>query len=311
MSGVIGVRDRTARDAPAGPDDMAAHDAGHLAARHRLAAELRQLRGLAGVSGRELAQRIRISQSKVSRIESGTALPSLPETLAWADATGASRKARELLATLTEAAFTEVNPWREALATKSHVQDEISEREAKARTIRAFDSATVPGLLQTAEYARRVFSLSEMSYSEDGLASAVAARLRRQLALYEEDKQFHLLISEAALRWRPGPARVLLAQVDRIATVSTLDNVTIGLLLYSREMTACPAHSFAIYEENEDGDSNAYAEVETTHANLIVSHPADVALYQRKWAMLSQTAIFQDEAREFLTRLGAEIRAAG
>lgn len=299
------MRDRVAGDAPAGTDDVIAREAGPLSARRRLAAELRQLRGLAGVSGRQLAQRIKISQSKVSRIESGTALPSLPETLAWADATKASAQAREQLANLTEAAFTEVNPWREALATRPHMQDETREREAKAQTIHTFHPAAVPGLLQTAEYARRVFSLSEVSYAEEDLASAVAARLRRQLALYEEDRQFHFLISEGALRWRPGPARMLLAQVDRIASVSTLDNVSIGLILFSREMAACPSHGFTLY----DGGLDTYVGVETTHANLIVNHPDDVALYQRKWAMLSQTAIFQDEAREFLAGLSAEIRA--
>jgi transcriptional regulator with XRE-family HTH domain len=307
---VIEMRDRVAGDAPASTDDVAVREAGHRAARRRLAAELRQLRGLAGVSGRQLAQRIKISQSKVSRIESGTALPSLPETLAWADATGASEKTRDLLASLTEAAFTEVSPWREMLATRPHVQDEIAEREAKARTIFTFDPAGVPGLLQTAEYARRMFSLSEVSYAEDDLASAVAGRLRRQLALYEEDRQFHFLITEAALRWRLGPAKVLLAQLDRLASVSTLDNVSIGLALYSREMAAFPSHGFTLYEGDGDGRPDAYAEVETTHANLIVKHPDDVALYRRKWAMLSKEAIFENEAREFLAELSMDIRTA-
>ncbi|MEJ3742910.1 helix-turn-helix transcriptional regulator [Actinomycetes bacterium KLBMP 9797] len=303
------MRDRVAGGAPVRTDDGISREAGDPSARQRLAAELRQLRGLAGVSGRQLAQRIKISQSKVSRIESGTALPSLPEALAWADATGASRKVREQLATLTEAAFTEVNPWREALATRPHLQDETGEREAKARTIRTFHPAAVPGLLQTAEYARRVFSLSEVSYAEEDIAGAVAARLRRQLALYEEDRQFHFLISEGALRWRPGPARVLLAQLDRVASVSTLDNVTVGLVLYGREMAACPSHGFTLYEGDAHGDSDAHVGVETTHANLIVNHPDDVALYRRKWLMLSRTAIYQDEAREFIAQLGAEIRA--
>ncbi len=34
-------------------------------------------------TGRELARRIEISQSKVSRIEAGTTVPSLPEVRAW------------------------------------------------------------------------------------------------------------------------------------------------------------------------------------------------------------------------------------
>lgn len=288
---------------------MVARDEPHLAARRRLAGELRQLRGLSGVSGRQLAQRIKVSQSKVSRIESGTTLPSLPETLAWAEATGASEETRALLTSLTKAAFTEVSTWREARRTRAHLQDEIEERETKARTIHTFQPAVVPGLLQTAEYARRVFSVFEIPYAEEDLASALAARLRRQLVLYEENKRFDFLISEAALRWPAGPAKVLLAQLDRIASVSTLDNVSIGLLPHGRQMATCPLHGFMIYEDGEPDGPEARVEVETTHANLIVNDPGDVALYQRQWTMLSEAAIFDEEARAFLAQLGAEIRA--
>src|SRR5262245_37379524 len=117
--------------------------------RQILAAELWRLRDQAGVSGRELAQRIGISQSKVSRIESETTIPSLPEGKAWTEALGAPSETQDRLAVLTEAAFTEVHTWRTALKTRAHLQGEINEREARARTVRTFQPSVIPGLLQT------------------------------------------------------------------------------------------------------------------------------------------------------------------
>ena len=56
--------------------------------RRRLATELRLLRDVNGITGRELARRIGISQSKMSRIEAGVALPSIAEVTAWTPASG-------------------------------------------------------------------------------------------------------------------------------------------------------------------------------------------------------------------------------
>jgi transcriptional regulator with XRE-family HTH domain len=273
--------------------------------RQQLAAELRKLRDLAGVSGRELANKIGISQSKVSRIESSTAMPSLPEVTAWADALEVSDEVRERLVTMTEAAFTEVHPWRAALQRRGHFQDDVQELETQAGRVCTFQSSLVPGLLQTAEYARRVLSMSQLPYAAEDFAAAVAARLHRQLAIYEEDRTFDFLITEAALRWCPGPSRLLLAQIDRISSVSTLDNVTIGLIPYGVDAVAPIPHSFIIYDGY--GDHEGVVAVEAVHASMKFDGTENLALYHGRWALLRQMAVFGDEARKFLAALSAEI----
>src|SRR5882724_13217308 len=117
------------------------------AKRLRLATELRHLRDLAGLSGRELAQQIGISQSKVSRIESGRTVPSLPEVDHWARAAGASDDRREWLVAMTEAVFTEVRPFRAAVGPAVQTQAETQERERRARLVRTFQPSVIPGLL--------------------------------------------------------------------------------------------------------------------------------------------------------------------
>lgn len=275
--------------------------------RQRLAVELRRLRDLAGISGRDLAQRMGISQSKVSRIESGATIPSLPEVVAWAKAVGASAETRERLIAVTEAAFTEVHTWRAALTTRTHLQDEIQEREARALTSRTFQPSLVPGLLQTAEYARRVFSMSQLPYTEAAILEAVAGRVHRQLALYKKDRKFEFLITEAALRWRPGPTEMLLAQLDRVTSLSTLSNVSIGLIPHAAQAVVPTSHGFVIYDGPE-GDFDAFVTIETIHANLTVNDPSDVELYRSRWSLLRQMAVFDDEARKFLATLGTDLR---
>jgi transcriptional regulator with XRE-family HTH domain len=273
--------------------------------REQLAAELRRLRDLAGVSGRDLAHRIGISQSKVSRIESGAIVPSLPEVTAWGKELGVSVETQGLLTSLTEAAYNQVHPWGSALRHGGNLQDDIQAEESTATRIHVFQPSVVPGLLQTAEYARRVIGMFHQQYTDRDPAAEVASRLDRQLALYDPKRHFDFLITEAALRWRPGPAQILLAQLDRIASISTLDNVTVGLIPLTAEATTLTTHGFVIFEGEE---RNAWITVETIHADMKVGAPEHMAIYRARWSLLRQMALFGDDAQEFLGKIAAELR---
>ncbi|MGH3812655.1 MAG: DUF5753 domain-containing protein [Pseudonocardiaceae bacterium] len=275
--------------------------------RARLGAELRRLRLLAGLSGREVARRLGIGHASVSRIEHAHQVPSLPEVNVWADAVDASEETRALLVTLVVAALNEVETWRSRLRAGLHaMQADVRQLEASTATHRSFTSEIVPGLLQTAEYARRVFELVDVLGDSD-YAAAVAERMQRQQILYDQAHQFEFLITEAALRWRPGPPRLLAAQLDHIRSASTLDNVTLGLIPTDVEMRAVPWCGFTLYEDRAD-DQPPFVAIETAHAGLIVSDPADVAIYGKQLELLRESASYGDEARDILTRIAHEQR---
>jgi transcriptional regulator with XRE-family HTH domain len=273
------------------------------ATRRRLAMELVRLRDQAGLSGREMARQIGISQSKVSRIEAGTTMPTLPEVTAWAEAVGTTVEMSTELRSLTEAAFTEIHRWRSLLRDRPHLQDQIGRREAAAGRVRAFQPSIVPGLLQTADYAARVFSMSQLPYAEGDAAAAVAGRLRRQAAL-DDGGRFEFLLTESALRWSPGPRHLMLAQLERIVLLSTIAPVSVGVIpACAAPATAIP-HGFVIYGE----DDSAHVTIETIHANVEVYQPTDVALYENQWTLLCRMAIVDDAAREFVVALAADLR---
>ncbi|GAA3930059.1 helix-turn-helix transcriptional regulator [Actinomadura viridis] len=279
--------------------------------RRRLAAELRRVRDLAGISGRELAQRIGLSQPTVSRIESGSKLPSVPEVLAWADATGATRETRDLLVALTESVFTEVRAPDTASRGRPLPQDDLRGVERAARRILVHQPSMIPGLLQTAEYARRVLMLAEPPCSPSELPNVLRAHMDRQLVLFDEGRTFRFLLTESALRWRPGSPGLLLAQLDRVASLSTLGNVSIGLIPQGTEAATIPAHGFVLVEHGEGEDGGALVMTETVHADLKVSDPEEIGLYRKRWSGLERMAVFGDEARAFLARIGADVRQSG
>ncbi|WP_222932821.1 helix-turn-helix domain-containing protein [Nocardia yunnanensis] len=273
--------------------------------RQQLGAELRRLRDLAGISGRELAKQVGISQSTLSRIEAGHVVPPLPQVLDWGKAVGAEQDCLHSLRTLTEAAHSpEVRDWAAALADRAHLQDDVRALEQDAHLVRNFQPALVPGLLQTADYARRVFATFDPPYTPDALAAALAARLERQGVLYDPAKRFEFLITEAALRFRPGPHRMLLAQLDRIISIETLDTVTIGVIPQDIEASTTIPHGFVIYE-NED---HALASAEPIPGSMVTRGPELVEAHRRRWAALCRMARYGEEARAFLTELRDEIQ---
>jgi transcriptional regulator with XRE-family HTH domain len=278
-----------------------------LVSRRRLAAELRRMRDRAGMSGRQLAEQIGISQSKVSRIESGLTIPNGPEVAAWAGAVDASETTVALLTALTDSLYTEVHPWQAALRKHVHLQGEIQEIENRTAAKLTYEPSVVPGLLQTAGYARRLFTMFDPGYAEADIPAVVTARLDRQLALFDPARQFAFLITEGALRWRPVPAAAHLAQLDRIASLSTLDNVSIGFIPQTIAAVTHVPHGFVIFEA-VGPEADALVMTETVHANLTVNDPVHIALYRRQWSLLEKMAVFGDEARTLLAAVAADVR---
>ncbi|MGH3782619.1 MAG: DUF5753 domain-containing protein, partial [Pseudonocardiaceae bacterium] len=98
-----------------------------------------------------------------------------------------------------------------------------------AATILKYDHAVVPGLLQIREYARLVFEMADVGDKQD-ITGKVEGRMRRQAVLLDQSKQFTILMTEAALRWRPGSVTLHTEQLRHIRAVMALPNIQIGIL---------------------------------------------------------------------------------
>lgn len=270
--------------------------------RLRLAEALRRLRARAGLSTTELARRTHMSQSKVSRLELGRSRPAVPDVVRWADATGATAEERATLTAWAEALATEVSPWRHAERHGlARLQDDVGRLEAASTTIRTFQPILIPGLLQTAEYARRVFEAGHPDGHPE-IAEAVAARVRRQSVLYDRSKHIELLTIEQALRWRTGAP--MLDQLDRIQNVAGLSNVRLGIIPQETVCAAWYYGGFNLYEGKEP-----VVVIETLTSMVLVTAPEEVEAYRRAFLQLFECALTGREATALAQRILEELRS--
>ncbi|MGH3778873.1 MAG: helix-turn-helix domain-containing protein [Pseudonocardiaceae bacterium] len=271
--------------------------------REQLGQELEHLRKLAGLSGRALAGMLPISQSTISRVESGKTLLSRDEVDAWADAAGADTPTRARLLALVDAALREEASWRGKLGEgRTHLQDEIHARETVAHTVRNFQPTVVPGLLQTPEYAHYVIPRADIENVMDR-GEAAAARLQRQQSLFNGDRQFEFLIGEAALHWPVAAPELLAAQLNRIVALAPLKAVNIAVLPLGEPVDAVPWSNFVIYEGDEP-----YVSIELVHRPETVANPRQVDLYRRLYDHMWRRAATGPDAVALIQRVAAELR---
>lgn len=207
-----------------------------------LAGALRDLRQAAGLSGERLARRCHMSQSKVSRIETGRLLPTMIDVDRILTAVGADESIRADLLALARLAGTEYHDIRASLRRGlHHRQRELAALEAGTKEIRHFLPALITGLLQTPEYMRAAMNTPTDPATTD-TAAALALKLERQAVLYDKTKRFEFLLTESAVRWQLCEPALMALQLDRLVSLSWLANVRLGVLSLTAPRSA-PARS--------------------------------------------------------------------
>jgi transcriptional regulator with XRE-family HTH domain len=104
--------------------------------------------------------------------------------------------------------------------------------ETEASTIREYAAELVPGLLQTAGYYRAF--LMSIAPGDPGNDRKVEVRLARQERMTSDDPPgFWVVLNEAVIRRPVGGSQVMRQQLEHIAVVAELPNVTVQVLPFS------------------------------------------------------------------------------
>jgi transcriptional regulator with XRE-family HTH domain len=262
-----------------------------------LAIGLRDARRAAGLTGARLAARCGISQSKISKIETGKVLPSATdvERVLTALGTGQDRIA-DLLA-LARLANTEFQSTRASLRRGLHYkQKELAALEAETQHARFFLPLMITGLLQTPEYARASLAGFPGDHHQ-----AIARRLDRQSALYTPARRFTFILAEAAVRWQVCEPLVMAAQADRLASLSELPNVTIGVIPLDSRVPDGPLNTFTVYDER-------IVTAETFTGVIMMRDPRDVAYHLELFAFFERYAVTGDAVRALLESYARHFR---
>jgi transcriptional regulator with XRE-family HTH domain len=265
---------------------------------------LRALRQDAGKTLEQVAGAVGMTRATISKYETGKILPPVATVERLADALGVDADQRRALIDAATAAHTEVHAWR-AIQTPSfrRRQDEIRAIEAAAMEVRLFQPSVIPGLLQTPQYCKALLELDRVRPIED-LNDAVASRMERQAAIYDEAKFFAFVLTEGALRWRIGSPSVHAIQLHHLAGLANLPNVSVGIIPMLAEVGARQTNMFAIFDRTA-------VVVETMTAELTLREEQLIGFYARVFDTLSAHAVYGEDARTILDGIVAELRQIG
>lgn len=246
------------------------------------------------LTGTQLAARLGWPHSKIYKLENGRQTATAEDLRAWAEATDQPSATDELHSRL-KGLESHIRSWRRQLASGHRaVQDAITAEHARTATLRIWENCLVAGMLQTADYARAVFTRhAELMQSPRDTEDAVRARVQHQEGLYDSSKRYRIMMWEGALRSLVCPPSVLAAQLDRLATVIGLDTIELGIVPFASPLKIQPANGFWIYDER-------LVVAEDWHAELWLDDADTIAAYMRTWNTLRESAVFGADAQRVI-----------
>ncbi len=261
---------------------------------------LRELRKRHRVSGVELAARIGVNQSTISRIETGAIDATPDEVERIVVALGESRDVVTDILRRTKVSA--------AAAGIGASQPGYRDYEDAARTIRLFQPAIIPGLLQTSAYAQAIYAgvarLHGLDYEALG-AGSVALRMERQKLLYEKGRSFVFVIMESVLDVQIASNAVMLAQLETLERLSALPSVTLSIVPTNRRLLMAPLSSLEIF------DSTA-ALSETNTSVLEQTDPEEIDALVQVFAHFEENAttaiapILERHRRAYIARMARD-----
>jgi transcriptional regulator with XRE-family HTH domain len=264
-----------------------------------LGRRLRGLRETAGLSGKNLAKQLGWQPSKISRIELARQSASPADITEWVAATGARAEERSTLLGLLDQSREDQQTNRQRTRHgQAAMQAGYNALAERSTLIRQLQTAVVPGILQTSDYARAILTAASRLHEVPvpDVEEAVATRMARQQYLYSP-RRFEFLIAEPVLRWGVAPPNIMRAQIDRLQSVVGLPNVRLGIIPLGAPLAFVPLHSFEMFDDLVCVESVARENRYTG---------TEVEPYVRVFSALWQSAATGDDARRLLVRIADE-----
>jgi transcriptional regulator with XRE-family HTH domain len=225
--------------------------------RHRLGTELRRLREQAGRTIEEAADALECSDSKVSRIETGQVRVTLRDVRELLDLYGVGGRRREAIIEVAEKA--RVRAWWQAYGDAPGIP--MVGLQAAAAAIQTYEAQLVPGLLQTADYARTVIEAIAPDLDSEQVRRRVELRMERQARLAEDNPpDLTAVLDEAALQRTIGTAEIMGKQLLHLAGAAELSTVTLQVLPLDKGQHAGLSGSFTIFKLPEPDPAVVFLE---------------------------------------------------
>jgi transcriptional regulator with XRE-family HTH domain len=271
--------------------------------RRRLGSELRKLRESKGMTAEEVATRLLVSQSKISRLENGRRSISQRDVRDLCQVYGVSDE-RMVESLMTMAKESRQRGWWHAFGDIPY--SVYIGLEAEATSIRNYQSLIIPGLLQTREYAEALVRGASPENTYEQVQKQVDVRMRRQERITGDDPvRFWAVVDEAALRRVVGGTVVMRQQLEQLAELSRLPHVTIQAIPFSIGAHPGMSGAFSLLEFQEAADSDVVY-LEGVTSDLYLERETDVQLYTVMYEHLRAEALSPDQTRGLLAQVAKE-----
>lgn len=270
--------------------------------RRRLGLELRQLRENANLTIEQVAVRLEVSDSKISRIENGQVSATPRDVRDMAALYGVTGQRMENLMQL--ARETREKPWWIGYSGLPIAQAEF---EQEATSMLMFAQAIVPGLFQTPDYARAV--LREILYDlpSEEIERRVEFRMKRQARLAAETPpKMWAILDEAILHRTIGDPMIMHHQLKSLVETAALPNVTLQLLPFAGGAHAALDGPFMVicFPEPTDRDMICLEHRSWEH---YLDDPSAISMYLSLFEHLRAAALKPDESLNLLSSRADEL----
>ncbi|MCL6734999.1 helix-turn-helix domain-containing protein [Streptomyces neyagawaensis] len=272
--------------------------------RRRLGQELRRLRELKGMTAEEVAERLLVSQSKISRLENGRRSISQRDVR---DLCGVYEveDQRVVDSLMQMAKDSRQQGWWHAFGDVPY--SVYIGLETDAASLRVYDPQVVPGLLQTRPYAEALIAGALPETMPGDIEKRVQVRMRRQERISAPESPLRLwtVLDEAALRRVVGNRSLMREQLEYLVEQSQLPHVTVQVIPF--DLGAHPGLNgqYAILEFPDASDSSVVY-IEGVTSDLYLEKPADVQKYSVMYEHLRAQALNVDQSRQFIADIAKD-----
>ena len=274
--------------------------------RRRLGADLRRLREGRSLRLDEVAGRLGVVASTLSRIETGKAPTRAGYLSIMLDLYGVTDVVqRQALAELAREGQRK-GWWAECEDVLPAGGGTYLGLEADALAIRVFAVQVVPGLVQTPDYARAVIAAGRPELSAVQADRLVCAQLRRQEVLGEPaPAEFRLVLDESVLLRRVGSRAVMAGQLRHLAGLAGHPAVTLQVLGLAADGRPVPPGSFSVLSFAEPGDADVACGEGLRGQVLLADRDADVRPVRAMFDALSACALPAERSARLIADLMA------
>ncbi|GAA3064361.1 helix-turn-helix transcriptional regulator [Streptomyces roseofulvus] len=266
--------------------------------RRRLGQELRKLREGKGMTAEQVAERLLVSQSKISRLENGRRSISQRDVR---DLCGVYEVEDEAMVNslMQMAKDSRQQGWWHAFGDIPY--SVYIGLETDAQSLRVYEPQIIPGLLQTRAYATAVISGALPESTPADIEKRTNVRTRRQERINNEENPLRLwaVIDEAALRRVVGNRQVMVEQLEHLVEQSHLPHVTVQVLPFDTGAHPGISGQYSILEFPDASDSSVVY-IEGVTSDLYLEKGPDVSKYSFMYEHLRAQALGVEQTREFV-----------